>query len=326
MEEPDDITITRSFDFPNISDVIYTHISRNIASKCGTVTRSNEGPIACKISQFVYILVALLKNYYHSLYFNASINVHKFCNIYKKILIKDSPSYNFSVLNNPLGFNYDIITDDNFDRLFNVGENAIFTLGLVNTANNNKKEYPHGVINHYFIIICKDRTYYLISSYGSDYVCVPQTEMELDLVEFKNCVDAFNEPPSSELRQTIIRNFIMKYWLNDGRTVYLQDEDNSKKYTKILPEEGSLLETALYTESAAHKYQFYYFKTFVYDLGTTLQKLISSTTVLTGGKPRTIKKRKHKHSTIKKRKHIYKYKSKFKHTNKHKTKQKRHYI
>jgi hypothetical protein len=311
--------------FPNITDETYTYIFRNIASNCGIVIRSNKGPIACKTSQLTYILLALIIKYYPDLYFAEQIDVHILCDIYKNIL-QIEKFYKFSVLNNPLPFEYHILTDTNFYSTFNhIDRPNMFIIGLVNTHNDNKREYPFGVINHYFIIIFKNEKYYSISSYGSDFVCVPQTEVELDLNEFKECVDAFNEAPN-ESRRTKIKTFIEKYWLASGMSVYLQDEDKPRKHTLLLPDEGASQELALYTESQADKYKFYNFYTFVGDLAINLEKIIPKNQQK-GGKTQKYKqqkykqqkqKNKYKRITVRKRKcNKYTYTRKYKKSLRH---------
>jgi hypothetical protein len=63
------------------------------------------------------------------------------------------------------------------------------------------------IIFHYFTIIYKHPKFYITSSYGSDYVCVPQHTQELNLEEFEQfCLGIID---NNEIRI----NFFEKYFL-----------------------------------------------------------------------------------------------------------------
>lgn len=67
-----------------------------------------------------------------------------------------------------------------------------------------------GSIVHFFTIIRIKNTYYLNSSYGSDYVCVPQYTVKLNKTEFNNfCMDLPN-------KQFQYQEFIYKYFLKNN--------------------------------------------------------------------------------------------------------------
>jgi hypothetical protein len=105
-----------------------------------------------------------------------------------------------------------------------------------------------GSILHFFTIIRVKDKYYLNSSYGSDYVCVPQYTQLLVLEEFNNfCIDLPGKSPN-------LINFYTKYFLKynlqkryNNNTI--EDLDPSLKSKWISPLDGISKETKLLVES-----------------------------------------------------------------------------
>ena len=282
---------------PDINTEKYKLIFKNIGSQCRSVTRSQRGPIACKISQIIYIIIALFYTFNQSLYENKEgfVIAEKISKIYD-MLIANRDIYYFSLLNNPSTMPFEILNPENVYTIFS-NESNIFTMGLVNTNNINKDVYPDGVIDHYFIIIKRrnpDVEYSIISSYGSDFVKVPQSEIPLNIDELIEVINAFNNAEFPN-RLDIIRTFLYTYFFKDGKVTYFRDEDtfSRPKIFKYSPEEGARMEITHYFEP--EKFKFYYFNTFV----NVIKEQMEQTPV--GGKRKTKSSRKTKRKNGKKR-------------------------
>lgn len=251
--------INQIITLPNIDSPEYKEIFFNIATQCHSVTRAQKGTIACKSSQLIYIIIALI--------WQDRVNnikkAEKVSKIYDKCA-RNSAIYKFSILNNPSSIQpFIVIENENISAIFSPRNHIkIFTMGLVNIGNNNKDEYPDGVIDHYFIIVNRGRDYFIISSYGSDYVKMPQTEIPLELTDLYSIINAFNNSEFPD-RISIITNFFNKYFLSNGETKYLKDEDSFSRPKMITyaPEEGAKLEVEHYF--TPNKFKIYYFPTFI---------------------------------------------------------------
>ena len=79
--------------------------------------------------------------------------------------------------------------------------------------------YPDGEepgnIFHFFTLISKDNKYYINSSYGSEYVCIPQYTTEIDVEIFNRfCQTLLNI--NDENNKIFFINFLNKYFLQGG--------------------------------------------------------------------------------------------------------------
>ena len=127
------------------------------------------------------------------------------------------------------------------------------TIPLIN-GHNYMCIYIQGVRNsilHYFTIIqTTDGKQYLNSSYGSDYVCVPQYTTELGVGELNTFILALNNPNTKE---DYIGEFYQKFFLAGNIGVYYSKDDYennpSLRFAKIAPDEGNLREIKVVTEN-----------------------------------------------------------------------------
>jgi len=295
---------------PDINSEKYKEIYKNVATKCKIVRKSEKGIIGCKSSQLIYIIIALLWNNISCLEVIDHFNP-KYADYLKKItdfseivirLYDICVSYTepdiegFSINLKPIIPFIEVDNTKFLDTRYH--RTKIYTMGLVFTNNNNKDTHPDGVINHYFSIVDIGRKFYIISSYGSDVVSVPQKIVELDLREFQKIIDAFNGVGSVSERNIFITSFFNKYFLPDGRTIYSRDEESGKKLIHP-PEEGARLEIAdyLFNDSGFQKeYKFYYFPEFVNNVNQIIldneEENTSSCTISGGKKIRRTKKNK----------------------------------
>ena len=221
---------------------------------------------SCRLWQLQYCILFLI---YKNLNFNlrvlySKLNdgnfIYKLCQKYTDFLnnIQSNQSnqsisvlYNLLIMNNlnTNGLNISSYKYHNFENIF--GNN----LNKVNKINTVKNYYcclylsnlSNGNIVHYFTIIqIKNSTnpsifdYYITSSYGSDYVCVPYQIEKLDnLMDFYKFCYALNNLKSNESNQKEIIDyfikFMTKYFLKgllpkryDEDTI----EDNPKLFSK----------------------------------------------------------------------------------------------
>ena len=77
--------MNRRIELPNIDNETYKMLSENVASQCHSVLRSNAGPIACKISQLVYIALAIIFTNFKELWANIKSRPDIFYEIYQKL-------------------------------------------------------------------------------------------------------------------------------------------------------------------------------------------------------------------------------------------------
>lgn len=119
-------------------------------------------------------------------------------------------------LNQPLP---DVVLEFNGDiKSLPLGNNymCIYTKGLANS------------INHYFNIIkVSNDEYYLNSSYGSDWVCVPPYTTRITPFEFSEFLAALNV--NNDENNIIITNFYNKFFLTGNLGRYV-DEDTVEAY------------------------------------------------------------------------------------------------
>lgn len=91
----------------------------------------------------------------------------------------------------------------------------------------NKNEY---IISHYFLIIKRGEQYYLSSSYGSDFVCVPYSTSILNISDFLSFVEALrgiSQPISNEEKAAhwaIIHRFYNTYFLKGNIPIRIEQE------------------------------------------------------------------------------------------------------
>jgi hypothetical protein len=102
-------------------------------------------------------------------------------------------------------------------------------------------------INHYFTVIkVSDEEYYLNSSYGSDFVCVPQYTTRITADEFIRFIPALNNPDEDEYVIAFYKKFFLKG--NLGKTTEIENRKTVKRqYEDIKPDDGNIRETAVIT-------------------------------------------------------------------------------
>lgn len=124
----------------------------------------------------------------------------------------------------------------------------------LNIGNNYMCIYIEGVnssIVHFFTLIrYDDDTYYLNSSYVSDYVCVKQYTTQVSGDEFMRFVDALNNP---DVDENYIGEFYKKFFLKGNIGMYYSKDDYENdpllRFAKIQPDEGDLKEMEVVTKN-----------------------------------------------------------------------------
>jgi hypothetical protein len=293
---------------PNLTSQKYKELFRNAGTNCGPVTRRSCGPISCKGSQLIYIIIALLNTLNNNL---DTVSPHQLLDIYNYVT-RNRDISGFSLFNNPSNMLHIVINNQNINNIFIEHtehiETIIYPMALVNATpfNNELGNYLNGVISHYFIIIKRtnnetnEPNYSILSSYGSDCVQVPQYETPLDLDYFSNVVEAFDSNELTEERNQILHNFLTEYFFKGGKITYYIDDYNPsrKRIKRFEPESGSELEEQIYYEP--NKFKFYYFCTFV---SKVHQQLLNYYKEISGG---AIRKKMSKKRKLNKRKRLSK--------------------
>lgn len=116
-------------------------------------------------------------------------------------------------------------------------------------------EYFDNILHFFTIIRTEDNKYFLNSSYSSDYVCVNQYTTPIEINEIERFLNALNNPNTDE---SYIGEFYMKFFLKDNKAVaYSKDDyedDSSKRFTMIQPDEGALREINVITQNLNRRY------------------------------------------------------------------------
>lgn len=156
---------------------------------------------SCRVWQLKYSVI-----YYYFMNFGLDDNrITEMCNCISFFL-------NNSDINNPLSriilSNHaavdNIIPINSYDIITNNGSEAQnYYMCIYNTI------LGTGSILHFFTIIRIGDNYFLNSSYGSDYVCVPQYTTELDMAEFYGFCESLMNKTNTEN----INYFFQKYFL-----------------------------------------------------------------------------------------------------------------
>lgn len=287
---------------PYVNSEEYEIIFTNVETKCGIVLRSEKGPIACKKSQLIYIIIALMWKYIVGLKQKPQSVLIAFAREVNRLFdICVSDRYpavqEFSLNGQPI-LPFIPVNDLSFLSRRR-GDIKIYTMGLVHTNPSVEwsRQFPNGVINHYFLIVNNGQNeFFIISSYGSDVVKIGQKITLLDLREFQNIINAFNGVGSIEEKNNYIIDFFYKYFLPDGMTVYSRDEGSGKKLVHT-PKKGASLEVSdyLFKESGYQKEcKFFYFPEFVDNIANIISDNVNERFLGTTGGKKIRKTKKYK--------------------------------
>lgn len=145
-----------------------------------------------------------------------------------------------------------------------------------------------GSILHFFTIIKHNGIYYLNSSYGSDFVCVPQYTQELNINEFNDFCDDLI------LKNDRLMDFVTKYFLRENlRKRYnnntIEEINPSLKSKWIQPEEGIEKEISIFMSPFSN-----YRVGLIRDYENLVQEFIIKTLYQNGGKRKRRKRSKTK--------------------------------
>jgi hypothetical protein len=145
---------------------------------------------------------------------------HKLVTICKKIIRAMTPRMSLFY-----DFFYENIVNDLVLPFTDVNQidEGVHYLCIYDTYNNKS------MISHYFMIIKRDEQYYLSSSYGSDFVCVPYSTSILNISDFLSFVEALhhiNQSTSNEekVAWATIHYFYNTYFLKGNIPVRI-DQD-----------------------------------------------------------------------------------------------------
>jgi hypothetical protein len=195
---------------------------------------------SCRLWQFKLCLLNYYLKKYHDKIFNKKI-INELCNIISNFISSSNNQNTYSILQKIIINNMAINIDDIesiIDLPINSEDIQTYYMCIYNP------DVEIGSILHFFTIIRYNEDYFLNSSYGSDYVCVPQTTEKLDISEFNEFCNNLID------KNTLLKRFIIKYFLKGNlRQRYnnntIEDIDPSLKSKWISPEEGIEKESSL---------------------------------------------------------------------------------
>ena len=235
---------------------IYTKVS---TARCKLSVTKTYGQVSCRISQLLFMLIAL--SWEGNL--NRSNLKAKITYLIEKYdeCIRDPTLSRLYELNDPqieyIGLTPSSL-DTNIFRQTNRSIN-IFPMAIVLFMEDDMfmRQYPHGHITHYFLLIRRRDSFSIISSYGSPNVTIPQQELPIDMGEFLSFIDAVNSN-----NYGIILPLIKKYFLLNGVVTQYIDTDSGprKKTITVQPEEGAMKELEYYR---GKRISIYYFPSLV---------------------------------------------------------------
>ena len=256
-------------------NIVDTLIKGHVITRTGL----KKSTASCRQWQLTYILlclyaknnvnfIQLISNYYNNCFYqqthecqNATDLMQPHINYIKHAIdyiTKDENSYE-----NPL---YNIIVLNMFvpDYISPVNEGKSFLLSLpVEDIFTNyclciyidpTSGVNFGNILHYFTLIYDNTVnkWYLNSSYGSDFVCIPQQTQELDIEDFNRFCQGYDSDPEFYVK------FITDYFLLDGILTWRSkddyEEDRSLRFKPIEPAQGIVHETNVYTQNMSNSY------------------------------------------------------------------------
>lgn len=162
---------------------------------------------------------------------------HRLVTICKKIIRDMTPRKSLFY-----DFFYENIVNDlvlPFTDVNQIGD-GIHYLCIYDTYNNKS------MISHYFTIIKRGEQYYLSSSYGSDFVCIPYSTSILNISDFLSFVEALhsvNQSTSNEEKAAwaIIHHFYNTYFLKGNIPVRIEQELRENNPNVLHHIKGSLL-------------------------------------------------------------------------------------
>jgi len=215
------------------------------------ITRSKEkaNTIACRLWQLEYCIFTIVYNTRPDLIRNARY-LYNLCKHFINIFTSTSSKLYRFIAQNSLSPNLSFLcyrTDEaNFKEHItrNITRNINSYLCIYGIDKITNLIHPGGVV-HYFTIIKNNEEYYITSSWGSSYICVPYSITILTINEFytfchnlrSHAVDPNNSVVTQELT-----NFMIKYFLHNPIPIRFSEEDIEfqpelrDKY--IPPEEG----------------------------------------------------------------------------------------
>jgi hypothetical protein len=135
--------------------------------------------------------------------------------IINTILTHDTPLYHIILQNNPILFNdrIGIVSIHSIEELDCIPHTLYPMCIYANTEKENS-------ILHYFTIVLNGSSYVILSSYGSDYVDVPQYSTSLDPQLFNDFCNMITIPLEERERHerytTIVTEFVTLYFLSGG--------------------------------------------------------------------------------------------------------------
>jgi hypothetical protein len=211
-----------------------------------SVTRSNKGIFSCRLSAFIYCVIRILVD--RRMYTRNIVADSKFITTQFQKLKADTSSDIYKVIFLNKAIHYDIVHPTYLREHSDM--NTFFMCFKVRDL---KSEERNSIISHYFVIVKRGTSYFVVSSYGSDNINVSLTDVEIPMSEFEEMITNFSTDLTHLRRETSTQlqrvEFLSKYFLNE-RYAYLplpsRDPDDPRPPASI--EIGLQQELQVYTD------------------------------------------------------------------------------
>jgi hypothetical protein len=231
-------------------DIIQTkcinRISKKIQSSISTRRNSKLGITGCKYWQLMFILLYEYIKIHSNKILDCNTTDYNelvyLSNIYTQITTNGHILYRVVVENELISNMTNNSNDLDIVPIHNISDlptQHIYCMCIYTNESVMRTKRKINQIFHFFTII-HEEDYWINSSYGSNYVCIPQYTTKLDINEFNDFCKAIRDRTESN---KIISDFMGKYFLSYG----IQKKDNDKKYKMIMPNNGKKKEIEIYT-------------------------------------------------------------------------------
>ena len=137
-----------------------------------------------------------------------------------------------------------------------VQENLVYKLCFYNPTRRNVFVPSYGTIIHYFSVFLHQKQFYITSSYGSSFVCIPPYTTRVKPDIFDEFCQLLRKPVANRSRREniSITTFVKYHFLQDGidipEQVAVEEDDESQ--TAVPAAVGMEKEAEVYTQSEIH--------------------------------------------------------------------------
>ncbi len=235
-----------------INNQIIKYAEDTISSR--TRYKTHRAGSSCRVWQFIFCILDNLQNRGYGI--NEMIKCHA-GGYYSEGNDDFNHKYNYIIELMIYIYKYAYHNSENHKTLYELVFQNQPIKGIVTEYNNDLSDLPLGnnymciyingmassIIHYFNIIKVSEEEYYLTSSYGSDFVCVPPYTTPINQYEFKRFLDAMTV--DNDLNNMVVANFYGKFFLEKNVGKDILDEDTieafpEKRWAKIGVDEGTM--------------------------------------------------------------------------------------